>query len=162
MIPDQSSSSKRWSNTRDSYHLLHKVAQFCLELGSSWVGPLEVIEAHLYPFIWEEFKTIDSEEMDWALVAGSKLHGLPIFFWAKFKLLVITLKALHGTGSSYFWDCLFPRTSTCPITFKRMGMFLRPSLKGCHLMEFRKCVVSPATSSLWIPFPLSFYRPPLF
>ena len=34
------------------------------------------------------------------------LHWLPISFQVKYKVLVITFKALHGLGPGYLWDRL--------------------------------------------------------
>ncbi|XP_060550136.1 uncharacterized protein LOC132712506 [Pantherophis guttatus] len=44
-----------------------------------------------------------------------ELYWLPIGLWTQFKVLVITFKALHGSGPGYLRDRLLPHNSQRPL-----------------------------------------------
>ena len=50
------------------------------------------------------------------------LHWLPISFWAKYKVLVITFKALHGLGPGYLRDRLLPYNPPRTLRFSGMNL----------------------------------------
>lgn len=49
-----------------------------------------------------------------------ELHWLPVYFWIKFKVLVVSFKSLNGLELGYLRDCLLTRLERpqpyCPFT----------------------------------------------
>ena len=52
------------------------------------------------------------------------LNWLPMMSWIKFKVLVITYKALHSLGPHYFLEHLYSITSTCVTKYSQAMMLL--------------------------------------
>ena len=78
--------------------------------------------------------------------ALKSLHWLPISFRAKYKVLVITCKALHGLGPGYLWDLLLPYNLPC--TLRSSGKNLLPSAKT-RLTTVTQRTFSSAAPRLW-------------
>lgn len=85
--------------------------------------------------------------------------ALSVCFWFQFKMLVITYKVLHDMGLGYLRDHLYPDTSTCPIRYRRRGMFWVPSTKEPHL---RGGTLSAMAPTFWGIIPWRWDRPLLY
>ena len=78
------------------------------------------------------------------------LHWLPISFWAKYKVLVITFKALHGLDPGYLRDRLLPYNPPC--TLRSSGKNLLQSVKT-RLTSITQRTFSSAAPRLWNGLP---------
>ncbi|XP_070618653.1 uncharacterized protein, partial [Erythrolamprus reginae] len=81
------------------------------------------------------------------------LHWLPISFRSQFKVLVMTYKALHGTGPEYLRDRLLPHESQRPVRSHRVGLLRVLSTKQCRLAGPRGRAFSVAAPTLWNQLP---------
>ncbi|XP_070582622.1 LOW QUALITY PROTEIN: uncharacterized protein [Erythrolamprus reginae] len=81
------------------------------------------------------------------------LHWLPISFRSQFKVLVMTYKALHGTGPEYLRDRLLPHESQRPVRSHRVGLLRVPSTKQCRLAGPRGRAFSVGAPTLWNQLP---------
>lgn len=77
------------------------------------------------------------------------LHGLPVCSWVKFKMLVLTFKALRDMEPCYLRDHLFLTVSVCPTKTGREGMLQVPSIKELHWAGPRRWAFSALASALW-------------
>ncbi|XP_070800657.1 uncharacterized protein, partial [Pituophis catenifer annectens] len=83
-----------------------------------------------------------------------ELHWLPVVFRVRFKVLVITFKALHGIGPSYLRDrLLLPTTSHRPVRSHREGLLGVPSARQCRLVTPRGRAFSVGAPTLWNQLP---------
>ena len=78
------------------------------------------------------------------------LQWLPISFWAKYEVLVITFKALHVWGPGYLWDHLLPYNP--PRTLRSSGKNLFQSTKT-RLTTITQRTFSFADPRLWNGLP---------
>ncbi|XP_070800926.1 uncharacterized protein, partial [Pituophis catenifer annectens] len=84
----------------------------------------------------------------------SELHWLPVVFWVRFKVLVLTFKVLHCLGPGYLRDrLLLPITSHRPMRSHREGLLRVPSVKQCQLEAPRGRAFSVGAPTLWNELP---------
>lgn len=82
-----------------------------------------------------------------------ELHWLPVFFWVKFNVLVLSFKALHGIRPGYLRDCLFPFISVHSIRLIRRGILWVLSTEF-HLVGSRWHAFYAVAFALWNIIPL--------
>ncbi|XP_058026881.1 uncharacterized protein LOC131192082 isoform X2 [Ahaetulla prasina] len=87
-----------------------------------------------------------------------RLQWLQVVFRVRFKVLVITFKALHGIGPGYLQDRLLPTvTSHCPVhpvRAHREGLLRVPSARQCRLAAPRGRAFSVRSPALWNELPV--------
>ncbi|KAK9409653.1 hypothetical protein NXF25_000828 [Crotalus adamanteus] len=82
-----------------------------------------------------------------------ELHWFPIGLRVQFKVLVITFKALYGSGPGYLQDRLLPHSSLRAVRSHRLGLLRAPSAKQCHLAGPRRRAFSVMVPTLWNQLP---------
>ncbi|XP_061460454.1 uncharacterized protein LOC133373973 [Rhineura floridana] len=83
----------------------------------------------------------------------ARLHWLPICFWARFKVLVLTYKALHGTGPQYLMECLSRYEPTRTLCSTLKALLQMPTQKDARKATTRKRAFSVAAPELWNTLP---------
>uniref|UniRef100_A0A8C7E7H9 Reverse transcriptase domain-containing protein n=1 Tax=Naja naja TaxID=35670 RepID=A0A8C7E7H9_NAJNA len=84
-----------------------------------------------------------------------KLHWLPVALWMRFKVLVITYKALHGLGPGYLRERLLPTSASHrPVRSHRQGLLGVLSARQCWLVTPRCRAFSVGALTLWNQLPL--------
>lgn len=79
-----------------------------------------------------------------------KLHWYPLRFQVQFRVLVIiTFKALHGTGPGILRNHLTPMLLVWPTWSSRRGMLWTPLIKEFQLMRSRRRVFSAVAPAFW-------------
>ncbi|XP_061465627.1 uncharacterized protein LOC133376825 [Rhineura floridana] len=83
----------------------------------------------------------------------ARLHWLPICFWARFKVLVLTYKALHGTGPQYLLERLPRYETSCTLRSTSKTLLRVPTHREARRAATRKRAFSVAAPELWNTLP---------
>uniref|UniRef100_A0A670II88 Reverse transcriptase domain-containing protein n=1 Tax=Podarcis muralis TaxID=64176 RepID=A0A670II88_PODMU len=82
------------------------------------------------------------------------LHWLPVRFRARFKVLVLTFKALNGLGPVYLKERLHLHHSARTLRSSAEGLLAVPSLREVRLQGTRQRAFSVVAPALWNALPL--------
>ena len=97
----------------------------------------------------------------------ARLHWLPIRFWAQFKVLVLTYKALHGLGPQYLTEYLSRHEPTHTLRSTSKVLLRVPTPREAQRKATREGTFSVVAPRLWndlpeearlVPTLLSFWR----
>ena len=82
-----------------------------------------------------------------------QLHWLPVEFRIKFKVLVLTFKALRGPGPIYLKDCLFLYKPQRNLRSSDANLLEIPNHQVIRLTSTRKKVFSTVAPTWWNELP---------
>ena len=89
-----------------------------------------------------------------------RLHWLPVPFRAQFKVLVLTFKALHGSGPGYLRDRLLPYNPTRTLRSSEGAFLTVPPPREVKGMAARNRAFSVVAPRLWNTLPLDLRTAP--
>lgn len=94
-------------------------------------------------------KVLEALKVVHVTLLWGKLLWVASFSWVHFKMLVITLKALHGMGSGYLRNSLASMGLVHPTSFGQRALLRIPAAKKFQLMESRRSAFSSVALTLW-------------